>query len=709
MPAAAAFDGRLLLADGRPAAGFVVSVVDQGATVATDGGGHFRLDPAPQLPFSIVATGPDGVLSVPVEIAAGTVEVTLPLAVLDSMTVVTGVAPTLERSRANAATVLTREELEQRAPQRLYQALESVAGASKIGEGADSVPALRGLSRGRTLILLDGARVSAERRAGPSATFVDPESLGSVEVLRGPGSVVYGSDAFGGVINALTREPEGTGRGLRFGLEASGGAADQQAGYLAGYSDIGGGSLIFDGHWREAADADAGEGIAIPNSAMTSFGGGVRYLRDVGSGRLRLGLAIDRVEDLGKAAIDSQQVRAYYPEESSDRFVASWLGTPGGGWESVESLVALDAYDVVLHRDRAPTSTSNRRIDSSDTAANDAAVRLVGTRELAGGRLRLGIDANSRFDLRAITGRVDYAEDATTVLGTTEVVSIADARQLATGLFATWSRALGPRLSLDAGLRGDAVESRNSGGFFGDRSESHTSPSGNLAFTWAGPGGWSTSAQVARGFRSPTLSDRYFRGPSGRGFVTGNPDLEPESSLQLDLATRWSSGRTAVGIYGYHYEIDDLVERYQEGGDFFFRNRGQATLVGLEVEAQTAVGDHWSGDVGASWSDGEVDGGDEIDDVAPPNGWATVRWSAGRGYVFGRLTSFLAHEEPGPTELRRSGYTLYDLGAGWRLRPALELRAVVRNLSDKLYTGSPDNSADRSPGRSITVALSGRL
>ena len=58
------------------------------------------------------------------------------------------------------------------------------------------------------MILLDGARVSAERRAGPSATFVDPNGLAAVEVLRGPGSVVYGSDAFGGVIQAVTRDPD---------------------------------------------------------------------------------------------------------------------------------------------------------------------------------------------------------------------------------------------------------------------------------------------------------------------------------------------------------------------------------------------------------------------------------------------------------------------------------------------------------------------
>ena len=55
------------------------------------------------------------------------------------------------------------------------------------------MPALRGLSSGRTLILIDGARVNSERRVGASATFLDPDILEGVEVARGPGSVAYGS------------------------------------------------------------------------------------------------------------------------------------------------------------------------------------------------------------------------------------------------------------------------------------------------------------------------------------------------------------------------------------------------------------------------------------------------------------------------------------------------------------------------------------
>jgi iron complex outermembrane receptor protein/hemoglobin/transferrin/lactoferrin receptor protein len=97
--------------------------------------------------------------------------------------------------------------------------------------------------------------------------------------------------------------------------------------------------------------------------------------------------------------------------------------------------------------------------------------------------------------------------------------------------------------------------------------------------------------QVGRGFRDPVLSDRYFRGPSGRGFITGNPDLDPETSLQLDLGLRYTSPRVRAATYYYHYRIDDLIERYQTAPDFFtFRNRGRARLRGFEVEAQASLG-----------------------------------------------------------------------------------------------------------------------
>jgi len=707
---AAAFEGRLLLADGRPAAGFVVSVVGGTLSVPCAADGSFVLDPAPSPPFHLVAAGPNGSLSAPIEIAepgAGVVELRLAPVLRDSVTVVSGVAPGLDLLPASAATRVTAEALEQRPPQRLVDALEAVAGASKLGEGADSVPALRGLARGRTLILIDGARVSAERRAGPSATFLDPDDLSAVEILRGPGSVVYGSDAFGGVLHAVTRDPEPE-TPLRLHVEAVDGGQNELGASASGSFRLGRASVLARLSAVDADDTESGGGSTIGNSSFGSTGGAVRAIVPTARGLARAAIEVDRVDDLGKAAIDSDAIRSVYPREDSDRLTVSWIGAAGSTWDAIEAIGFLGRYRIVLDRDRAPTGSSNRRIDRSDTDARDGSLRLVAGRAWGGGRLQLGADATSRFDLEARVGRVQYAADATTVVAVSDVPAIEDARQVTTALFATWAKALAPEWSFAAGLRGDRVESDNRGGFFGDRSTSASEISGNLALTWSPAPGWSGTVQAARGFRVPTLSDRFFRGPSGRGFVTGNPDLEPERGTQLDLAVRRTLGRANLAVYAYRYEIDDLVERYREGDDFRFRNRGAATFEGLELEVQARLDDAWTVEGGGAWTRGRADG-DPVDDQPAPRLFAGTRFAAAWGYVFGRVEWRDRKDDPGPTELERAGVTLLDVGAGWRFREGFELRAVARNLTDELYTGAADEDATASPGRSLAIALSVEL
>ena len=85
----------------------------------------------------------------------------------------------------------------------------------------------------------------------------------------------------------------------------------------------------------------------------------------------------------------------------------------------------------------------------------------------------------------------------------------------------------------------------------------------------------------------------------------------------------------------------------------------------------------------------------------------TLRYSFSRAYVFGRVTSFLSQDEPGPTELERDGYTLFDAGGGFRFSEAIELRLMVRNLGDRRYYAAADNAADLATGRVVSLAVSG--
>ncbi|HEX7181806.1 MAG TPA: TonB-dependent receptor [Thermoanaerobaculia bacterium] len=707
---ALAFEGRLLLPDGTPAAGYEVSVVGRSLSVTTDGQGRFVISPDPTLPFQLVASGPAGEVSPVIDILTlpeGVVEVAMPAAFRDSVTVTSGVAPGLEAPPAAATTLVGQQDLEQRRPQRLVEVLEAVPGTSNSGEGPTSVPSIRGLARGRTLILLDGARVVTERRAGASAGFLDPFTLASIEVARGPGSVAYGSDALGGVINARPRYPEPGESWVRYTLNKGFGGDDEESAGVEASGSLLGGGLLGQFHIRRAGEAEAAGGEPIDNSSYRDRGGALRYTVDTPAGRLKAGFSLTDSRDTGNPAVDSNVTRSIYPVEESRRFNLSLVTGPRGGWESVDLGLFLGTYQLVLDRDRLPTASVTRQIETSDTDARDGSIRAVGSRPLLGGRLQVGAEIVSRFGVEAVTTRqlFNLAGERTAVERT---LSIEDAQRTNGGLFLSYDRPVLSDTLVSIGLRGDRVEAENRGGFFGDRSTSHQALSGYVAVTSSLASNLTGSLQVARGFRDPTLSDRYFRGPSGRGFVIGNPDLDPETSLQYDGSLRWAVGGGSIALFGYLYQIEDLIERFRPASDFLFRNRGEAEIRGAELELQQPLPLNLGLEVALTWSEGEAEDGSPLNDIPATGSVTTLRWASERGFAYLRNVAFLEDDEPGPTEHARPGYTTWDLGAGWHVFRNLELRVIGKNLADRRYRESADEVAALALGRTYTVGVVGR-
>jgi iron complex outermembrane receptor protein/hemoglobin/transferrin/lactoferrin receptor protein len=324
----------------------------------------------------------------------------------------------------------------------------------------------------------------------------------------------------------------------------------------------------------------------------------------------------------------------------------------------------------------------------------------------------MGLDINGRYDLRAIDSTESYALDGS-LARSTEFVSIDDARRVDTGVYASIEGAPSTVFTVAGGLRGDYVTTRNEGGYFGDRSTSNGAGSGFVAVTAGSFGGFSATAQLGRGFRDPVLSDRYFRGPSGRGFITGNPELDPETSLQLDLGLRYTSPRVRAATYYYHYRIDDLIERYETQPDFFtFRNRGRARLRGFEIEAQASLGWGMSLESAFQIARGHaLDDDTYLDDISPETFSVQVRKAFVRQDAFVQLrTAWYAEDDrPGPTEIAVPGYTMVDGAAGMRLSEYLELRLSARNLLNELYLASQDARTVPAPGRSVALSAVVRI
>mgnify|MGYP001827410179 FL=1 len=289
-------------------------------------------------------------------------------------------------------------------------------------------------------------------------------------------------------------------------------------------------------------------------------------------------------------------------------------------------------------------------------------------------------------------------------------VSIENAYGTDLGIFLSLGRALG-RWSLDFGLRGDSVWSANGGGYFGDLNTFNSAISGFAAVGYELTTDLELTAQVARGFRDPLLSDRYYRGETGRGFITGNPDLDPETSLQFDLALRYSPDSTAVGLYVYRYRIYDLIERFRIGDDFFFRNRGESEISGVEVETSFVIGNGLELHAGAHLLQGEVvEDGSPTDGVPPPGVFVVLRGNpSARWWWMVRGAAYARDDRPGPTEQEIPGYALLDAGAGYSLTDWLEVSLLGRNLFDRSFLASSDEDAVLAPGRSIQLVLRGRL
>jgi outer membrane receptor protein involved in Fe transport len=691
-----------------------VTILGRTGKALTDAEGRFTLQPDPMAPFEILVILPGErymkpylVESIPED---GPLLVRVSPFVEESVTVTAGAAPDIDSAPASATTLLSHTDIEVRQPVNLIQALENVPGVNKVSEGQAAVPAIRGLARGRTLLLIDGARVTTERRAGPSASYLDPFLLEGIQVSRGPGSVAYGSDAFGGIIHARTRRPvPGTPFRLRF-LGAVGAGEPQQrvgAEMSKGFAE---GGVLFQGHYRDFDDYRSPDGEVF-NSGASDQGFLARAEQVVGGGLLSFGWQSDFGRDIDRPRTNSRSTRFYYPIEDSHRFTASYDVGPSFGMNRMSFSTFLGSYRQKTDQDRLADDTDPRHIERADVDANDFHVRALAEKHLGGTRLDFGFDLNGRYGLEAEDVVIDFdlagKEISRRVSPTIENASRAD-----TGLFLSAEGSVHPLLTLAGGARVDRVTTSNTGGYFGDRSTSNSAFSGYGSATVGSFGGFSFTAQIAKGFRDSVISDRYFRGVTGRGFITGNPDLEPETSTQFDSAVRYTGRDFRGAVYFYEYRFHDLIERYEDLEDlFFFRNRGRARIRGIELELQTELPREINVEVAFQKQSGlALDDDAALDDISPVTFFVQVRKDLGaRAFVQARVAFYAADEDPGPTEIETSGYGLLDLSAGYELDERLELRFLGRNLFDVSYPVSPDARAVLAPGISGLISILVRL
>ena len=321
-------------------------------------------------------------------------------------------------------------------------------------------------------------------------------------------------------------------------------------------------------------------------------------------------------------------------------------------------------------------------------------------------RLEFGLDLNGRVRSRSARHLHSVRPRRRRRVGDRQSVDRFARKRIDTGFFFQGESPLGAHFSASGGVRFDYVSNINGGGYFGDQSVSNGAVR-RLRLDYRRPilEHDVRRADQPRVPRSDALRS-LLRGPSGRGFITGNPELEPETSLQLDLGvpvTRRPEFRAAG--YFYNYRIKNLIERYPTTptDSFAFRNRGRGRDPGLrggsagEFRRRFSARGHRAGRPrrGARRRRESRRHFAGHARVQSPQGVLPSDFMA-----FGRIAVYADDDRPGPSEIVAPGHTNFDLGASWT--PIAGSKSAVSSRTCWTRTTTPAPICALSPPQAST-------
>jgi|CXWL01.1.fsa_nt_gi vitamin B12 transporter len=572
-----------------------------------------------------------------------------PLQVEETLVVTASADPEPIRTLSTAVDVIDAAEIEARQASEILDLLATVPGLTVLQSGSPGKAAsvfTRGTNSNHTLFLWNGIELNDPVLGGFDSAFLPTDGVERIEVVRGPYSALWGSQAIGGVIQVLTRSESGT--TLR--LEA-GDAGYARAGLAAGWRFGDGLGLDLVGHLRQ------GDG-EVENDFY-----------DGGELAARLGWRPRDSVSVGLVARGG---------ESTIGVPFDFFGTPSPRREQARQSAEL-ALPVEVQA--GPWALSGRLLrattDLQFRDPDDPFAKSRGETERTGARAV----ATHHFDegLWAAVGG-DWEEERATSVDAFGP-GLGDDRAETWSAFGAVHRST-DRWSVELGVRRDEHDA------FGGE----TSAKLGAALRWGAVrlrGSW------GEGFRAPSLGDLYFPG-------FGNPDLQPERSRSAEVGLDFDRGPFAVAASLFDNEQEDLIVfDFVRGIPL---NVGRARSRGVEAEVRFTR-PRWSVRANGTFQDAENrDTGSGL--LRRPeragNLVATFRpaddWTA-----FGVLRHVGARPDFGAD---LPAFTTLTLGAAWRASERLEPFARLENALDREYeevAGFP------SPGRRFVGGLAVRF
>jgi len=560
-----------------------------------------------------------------------------------------------------AATVITRDEIDEREARFVSEMLREVPGLYVSNSGSPGKAAslfTRGSNSTHTLVLLDGVEVNDPYFSGFNWGSFSTTGVERVEIVRGPFSALYGSDAMAGVVNIRT---DSNWTGLR--IDASAG----ENGLLDGQVN---------GAWASGALRLDG---AISHSNDDGFADNDDFSQDVANVTARwsngpMSLAL-------RARFDQYELGIPMNTNASGDALVPSPNRRQDGHElqltlPFEHNLGAFSYEITLSKntreDNFEDPDDPYGFNFSETDSETSRAHLLTTTRTRCGSLLAG-------------GEFERAEvDDVTSYG----VNLDDETRDAKSIFAEWrcGYALGRgRLEMSAGVRADDFDT------FG----SETSPRLAAALV---TGRHKLRAAWGEGFRAPSIGELYFP-------FFGNDALDPERSTSWEVGWDVAIGSGQATLTWFDSDFDNLI--VFDNATSHFGNTGAATTSGLEAGLRAPIGHGFSASVSYTWLDTEqTSSGEALLRRPEHSGSAGLAWASRRASAHLVVTYGGARDDVRPVfpydRLVDEAYAVGELGAEWNLG-VLRPYVVIENVWDEEYeeiAGFP------APGRRALIGVS---
>lgn len=707
----------------------------------TDRDGRFRIIDLPALEDILVISHiGHKTLEIPIRLSAGEtrkLEISMELQTLEagSSTVTASRRTESEFRSQKAVTITDGNAISRRPAGSTADALREQTGIlvqkTTAGHGA---PIIRGLLGNDILLLYNGVRLNKPTiRFGGNQYMntVDAEALSRIEVVRGPGSVLYGSDAVGGVVNLITTPPAFTdgekswrpllhtrytsadqGRSLHLGLERHGPILTARLGVTT----------------RSFGNLDPGGEIALqdPTGYDELSAHLITSMRL--SPRQTLRLDLIRVSQSEVPRYDQYISGAYetYIYDPQDRFLGMLQ------YEIRQPFPWLSSIEWNISWQREHEGRIQQRSGSEKLRNDDDIITTAGT----------FIQATSLLAARhAVRWGLEYYRDKVhstrleTEAGITEETRGAfpdPSHYSSLGVFLSDDITLSTRTDISIGIRSSRMHLESPlGETFGNYEDTFHNVTGNLGFSHHLWPGFNLVGSLSRGFRAPNFNDTVVLKATNSGVDAPSPGLKPEVSTNGELGAKIEWNSSDIELWVYYTGLKDLIDRrrgtylnlpfFDEDGDgiqdpdelpiYVKENVQKALIRGVEFQARWPLSESLKLRTNAFYTYGEnMTSGEPMSRIPPLMGLAGIEWTRNGTSL---ELYFRAASDQRRLSARDIDDTRIDPGgtpgwSDWNLRGrrsfgSFDLSVTLGNLFDHAY--KEHGSGVYNPGRHIVIAV----